>query len=166
MITGVLLTSLLALTSWRPLPPSRSFPHQPARGRCARGNFAVLLTIVAAAKPSEETMNHNMSLRQVSDLLNVRMHRIEYCLSNQIVPEPKLRIASKRVFTPAMSRPLSEALRRDAARRGGGAYGRSREPAQPGCLCAVKPICRIEPERSHIGLRRHGPLKGSPNILE
>jgi hypothetical protein len=35
------------------------------------------------------------------------MHRIEYCLSNQIVPEPKLRIASKRVFTPADVRRLA-----------------------------------------------------------
>ena len=46
-------------------------------------------------------MKHNMSLREVSGLLNVRLHRIEYCLSNQIVPEPKLRIAGKRIFTPA-----------------------------------------------------------------
>ena len=53
-------------------------------------------------------MNHNMSLRQVSDLLNVRMHRIEYCLSNQIIAEPKLRIAGKRVFTPADVRRLAK----------------------------------------------------------
>ena len=52
-------------------------------------------------------MKHNMSLREVSDLLNVRMHRIEYCLSNQIVPEPKLRIAAKRVFAPADVRRLA-----------------------------------------------------------
>ena len=52
-------------------------------------------------------MNHNMSLRQVADLLNVRMHRIEYCLSNQIVPEPKLRIAGKRIFTPTDMRRLA-----------------------------------------------------------
>jgi len=48
-----------------------------------------------------------MSLQTVSRLLGVRPHRIEYCLSNQLVPEPKLRIAGKRIFTPADVRRLA-----------------------------------------------------------
>jgi len=108
MITGLLLTSLLALTIWRLRRPFGPFPFQSARGQYAHGaNHAAPLTEVAAAKPSKEPMNHNMSLREVSDLLNVRMHRIEYCLSNQIIAEPKLRIAGKRVFAPADVRRLA-----------------------------------------------------------
>jgi hypothetical protein len=71
------------------------------------GNYAAPLTWSPRPNHRRNPMKHNMSLREVSDLLNVRMHRIEYCLSNQIVPEPKLRIAGKRLFTPADLRRLA-----------------------------------------------------------
>ncbi len=48
-----------------------------------------------------------MSLQTVSRLLGVRPHRIEYALSNQIVAEPKLRLAGKRIFSEADRRRLA-----------------------------------------------------------
>jgi hypothetical protein len=33
-------------------------------------------------------------------MLNVRMHRLEYCLANNLVPEPRLRISGRRIFGP------------------------------------------------------------------
>jgi len=52
MITGLLLTSLLALTTWRPLAALSVFPISiPHVGVVHHGNRAALLTTVAAAQP-------------------------------------------------------------------------------------------------------------------
>lgn len=45
-------------------------------------------------------MKHTMSLRDVSDLLNVKPYRIEYLFANKLLPEPDLRVGGRRVFTP------------------------------------------------------------------
>ena len=42
------------------------------------------------------------TLQTVCRLLGgIRAHRVEYVLANQIVPEPKLKIGGRRIFTPA-----------------------------------------------------------------
>ncbi len=41
-----------------------------------------------------------ISLKDVAALLGVRAYRIEYLLQHGLVPEPKLRIAGRRVFGP------------------------------------------------------------------
>ena len=41
-----------------------------------------------------------MSLKDVAALLGVKAYRIEYLLCHGLVPEPKLRIAGRRVFGP------------------------------------------------------------------
>ena len=40
-----------------------------------------------------------LGLGDVSKLIGVPKHRIEYGLSNGSIPEPKIRISNKRVFT-------------------------------------------------------------------
>ena len=40
-----------------------------------------------------------MSLKDVSALLGVKAYRVEYLLAHGLVPEPKLRISGRRVFT-------------------------------------------------------------------
>ncbi len=52
-------------------------------------------------------MKHTMSLGDVSRLLNIRPHRLEYAISNRLVREPAERIAGKRVFMPADVRRLA-----------------------------------------------------------
>ena len=44
-------------------------------------------------------MNENMSLKDVAALLNVKAYRVEYLLAHGLVPEPKLRISGRRVFS-------------------------------------------------------------------
>lgn len=109
MITGLLSTSrhlTFSLTTWRPLAVVPVVFHFVSHGGVALhgGNCAAPLT--AAPQQSEESMTQ-MSLQTVSRLLGVRAHRIEYVLSNQIVAEPQLRIAGKRVFTTADVRRLA-----------------------------------------------------------
>ena len=41
-----------------------------------------------------------LSISQVANLIGVRKHRIEYALSERLLPEPKLRFLGKRVFDP------------------------------------------------------------------
>ena len=41
-----------------------------------------------------------MSLKDISALLNVKAYRVEYLLTHGLVPEPKLRISGRRVFGP------------------------------------------------------------------
>lgn len=43
-------------------------------------------------------MNSLLSISQVASLLGIRKHRIEYALSEGLIPEPKLRFLNKRVF--------------------------------------------------------------------
>lgn len=50
------------------------------------------------------------SLSDVADLLKVKPHRILYLLSIRAVPEPRLRVAGKRLWTLAEISPLSERL--------------------------------------------------------
>lgn len=40
-----------------------------------------------------------MSLKDIAALLNVKAYRIEYLLAHGLVPEPKLRISGRRVFS-------------------------------------------------------------------
>jgi DNA-binding transcriptional MerR regulator len=40
-----------------------------------------------------------MSLKDVAAALNVKAYRVEYLLAHGLVPEPKLRISGRRVFT-------------------------------------------------------------------
>jgi hypothetical protein len=42
-----------------------------------------------------------LSISQVATLLGIRKHRIEYALSERLIPEPKLRFLGKRAFDPA-----------------------------------------------------------------
>ncbi len=109
MITGLLLTSLLALTTWRPLAVVSVFSHFNLHVGVAHhgGNRAALPNIVAAAKPWRNSMKHTMSLGDVSRLLNIRPHRLEYAIANRLVREPVERIAGKRVFVPADVRRLA-----------------------------------------------------------
>ena len=44
-------------------------------------------------------MNENMSLKDVAALLGVKAYRIEYLLAHGLVPEPRLRISGRRVFS-------------------------------------------------------------------
>jgi DNA-binding transcriptional MerR regulator len=53
-------------------------------------------------------MQNTLSLKDVARLLNVKPYRVEYLLSNQIVPEPKLRISGRRVFGIEDVRRLAE----------------------------------------------------------
>jgi hypothetical protein len=46
-------------------------------------------------------MNNFLSISQVASLLGIRKHRIEYALSEGLIPEPKLRFIGKRVFDPS-----------------------------------------------------------------
>ena len=41
-----------------------------------------------------------MSLKDVAALLGVKAYRVEYLLCHGLVPEPRLRISSRRVFGP------------------------------------------------------------------
>jgi DNA-binding transcriptional MerR regulator len=41
-----------------------------------------------------------MSLKDVARVLDIKPYRIEYLLANGIVPEPQLRVAGRRLFTP------------------------------------------------------------------
>ncbi len=45
-------------------------------------------------------MEQQMSLRDVAALLNCKAYRIEYLLQHGLVPETKLRISGRRVFSP------------------------------------------------------------------
>lgn len=40
-----------------------------------------------------------LGLSDLSNIIRVAKHRIEYAISNGAIPEPELRIANKRVFT-------------------------------------------------------------------
>jgi DNA-binding transcriptional MerR regulator len=40
-----------------------------------------------------------MSLKDVAALLGVKAYRVEYLLAHGLVPEPKLRISGRRVFS-------------------------------------------------------------------
>ena len=40
-----------------------------------------------------------MSLKDVSAVLGVKAYRVEYLLAHGLVPEPKLRVSGRRVFT-------------------------------------------------------------------
>ena len=40
-----------------------------------------------------------MSLKDVSAVLGVKAYRVEYLLAHGCVPEPKLRVSGRRVFT-------------------------------------------------------------------
>lgn len=44
-------------------------------------------------------MQQLLGLGDVSKLIGIARHRIEYAISNGSIPEPELRIANKRVFT-------------------------------------------------------------------
>ena len=44
-------------------------------------------------------MQQILGLGDVSRLIGIARHRIEYAISNGAIPEPELRIANKRVFT-------------------------------------------------------------------
>jgi len=44
-------------------------------------------------------MQQLLGLGDVSELIGVKRHRIEYAIANGSIPEPELRIANKRVFT-------------------------------------------------------------------
>jgi hypothetical protein len=46
-------------------------------------------------------MNSLLSISQVAALLGIRKHRIEYALSEHLIPEPKLRFLNKRAFDPS-----------------------------------------------------------------
>jgi hypothetical protein len=72
------------------------FPVHPHEGPMLYGDNHSALATNATATRRNPIMQ--MSLQTVSRLLGVRPHRIEYCLSNQLVPEPKVRLAGKRVF--------------------------------------------------------------------
>ncbi|MGA2257228.1 MAG: MerR family transcriptional regulator [Thermoguttaceae bacterium] len=52
-------------------------------------------------------MKHTMSLGDVSRLLNIRPHRLEYAITNRLVREPAERIGGHRVFTLADVRRLA-----------------------------------------------------------
>lgn len=52
-------------------------------------------------------MKHTMSLGDVSRLLDIRPHRLEYAIANRLVCEPAERIAGKRVFAPVDVRRLA-----------------------------------------------------------
>ncbi|NQU26323.1 MAG: hypothetical protein HQ567_33985 [Candidatus Nealsonbacteria bacterium] len=41
----------------------------------------------------------NLLLSDVAQILGVKGYQVNYVLVNQIVPEPRLRIANKRIFT-------------------------------------------------------------------
>jgi DNA-binding transcriptional MerR regulator len=49
-----------------------------------------------------------MSLKDVARVLNIKPYRIEYLLANGIVPEPQLRVAGRRLFTPDDVRRLAK----------------------------------------------------------
>lgn len=44
-------------------------------------------------------MQELIGLGEVSRLINVPRHRIDYAISNGSIPEPKMRIANKRAFS-------------------------------------------------------------------
>ncbi len=44
-------------------------------------------------------MNQLLSTGDVSKLLSIAKHKIEYAIANGSIPEPELRIANKRIFT-------------------------------------------------------------------
>jgi hypothetical protein len=46
-------------------------------------------------------MNNLLSISQVANLIGVRRHRIEYALSANYLPEPRLRLIGKRFFDPS-----------------------------------------------------------------
>jgi DNA-binding transcriptional MerR regulator len=54
-------------------------------------------------------MKHSthLSLKDVTALLQLKAHRIEYALANGLVAEPQLRIGLRRIFTPADVRRLA-----------------------------------------------------------
>lgn len=45
-------------------------------------------------------MKQLLGLGDVSKLIGIARHRIEYAVSNGSIPEPEIRIANKRAFTP------------------------------------------------------------------
>ncbi len=53
-------------------------------------------------------MKHTMSLGDVSRLLNIRPHRLEYAIANRLVRETAERVGGHRVFTPADVRRLAK----------------------------------------------------------
>ena len=57
------------------------------------------------------------STSEVADLLQVQPHRILYQLSTRAVPEPKLRVAGKRLWTLDEIAALSEKLTLQTATR-------------------------------------------------
>jgi hypothetical protein len=97
------------LTTWRPFVALSVFSTSTRLG-ALRSTATVLLTIVAAAKPSEVFMKHTTKyygLKEITAILQKRAHVVEYALANGIVAEPKLRIAGKRVFSTADLRRLA-----------------------------------------------------------
>ena len=63
-----------------------------------------------------------MSLKDIAALLDVKAYRVEYLLAHGLVPEPKLRISGRRVFTkPRSGGPFRNVLVR-----------RRRQPTKPG----------------------------------
>lgn len=51
------------------------------------------------------------SLTDVADLLHVAAHKITYLLQTRQVPEPRLRVAGKRLWTLGEILPISEKLK-------------------------------------------------------
>jgi DNA-binding transcriptional MerR regulator len=52
-------------------------------------------------------MQCTWSLKDVCKMLNVQSHRIQYVYSHRLVPEPRLQVAGRRVFTPQDVRRLA-----------------------------------------------------------
>jgi DNA-binding transcriptional MerR regulator len=53
-------------------------------------------------------MNHTMSLQDCARMLNVQSYKIQYAYAHRRVPEPQLRIAGRRLFTPDDVRRLAK----------------------------------------------------------
>jgi hypothetical protein len=72
------------------------------------GQLRYLGTIVIAkttyehpSQTKEELpMNHTMSLQDCARMLNVQSYQIQYAYAHRRVPEPQLRVAGRRLFTP------------------------------------------------------------------
>ena len=83
------------------------FHFNPHVGIALHGNRAAPLTMIAAANHRRNFMKHTMSLGDVSRLLNIRPHRLEYAIANRLVRETAERVGGHRVFTPADVRRLA-----------------------------------------------------------
>ena len=53
-------------------------------------------------------MTHTMSLHDCARLLQVQSYRIQYAYAHGRVPEPQLRVAGRRLFTPDDVRRLAK----------------------------------------------------------